>query len=44
VSRSPDDPTVRAYLLTAYREKVSLFEEIMGLGPSSVAKTKAATL
>jgi predicted anti-sigma-YlaC factor YlaD len=44
VTRSPDDPTVRAYLLTAYREKVSLFEEIMGLGPSSGAKTKAATL
>jgi predicted anti-sigma-YlaC factor YlaD len=44
VSRNPNDLTARAYLLTAYREKVSLFEEIMGLGPSSGAKTKAATL
>lgn len=44
VNRSPDDPAVRTYLLTAYREKVSLFEEIMGIGPSSGAKTKATTL
>ena len=44
VSRSPDDLSVRAYLLTAYREKVSLFEEIMGLGAPARTSEKPTTL
>jgi anti-sigma factor RsiW len=44
VDRSPDDPVIRAYLLSAYREKVSLFEEIMSLGRPSGDKIKTTTL
>lgn len=31
VERSPDDPVIRAYLLSAYKEKVDLFEGLMGI-------------
>ncbi len=35
VEREPGNLTVRAYLLTAYREKVDILEELMGLERSS---------
>jgi hypothetical protein len=44
VDRSPDDPVIRAYLLTAYREKVNLFEEIVGLGRQPDDRIKTTTL
>jgi predicted anti-sigma-YlaC factor YlaD len=44
VNKSPDDPTARTCLLTAYREKVNLFEDVMGLGPASGGRTKTTTL
>ena len=44
VDRDPEDPVLRAHLLTAYREKVSLFEEIVGVGRAAADRTKTTTL
>jgi predicted anti-sigma-YlaC factor YlaD len=44
VDRSPNDPMIRAYLLTAYREKVDLFENIMGFGRPPGDQTRPTTL
>ena len=44
VDRSPDDPVIRAYLLTAYREKVDLFENIMGFGRPPGGQARSTTL
>ena len=41
---NPDDPVLRAHLLTAYREKVSLFEEIVSIGRSPGGEKKTTTL
>ncbi|HUU37071.1 MAG TPA: zf-HC2 domain-containing protein [Candidatus Desulfaltia sp.] len=43
VERDPGNLTARAYLLTAYREKVDTLEEMMGLERSS-AREKAETV
>ena len=42
VQQDPDNLTVRAYLLTAYREKVNFLEELMGV-EKSAARGKAET-
>jgi anti-sigma factor RsiW len=44
VDRDPDDPVLRAHLLTAYREKVSLFEELVSIGRTSGDEIKTTTL
>jgi predicted anti-sigma-YlaC factor YlaD len=44
VDRDPDDLVLRAHLLTAYREKVSLFEEIVGVGRTPADRIKTTTL
>lgn len=44
VDRSPEDPEARTYLLAAYREKVNLFEEIIGVGRTPGEKIKSTTL
>jgi anti-sigma factor RsiW len=44
VDRNPDDPVLRAHLLTAYREKVNLFEEIVAIGRTSGDQIKTTTL
>jgi tetratricopeptide (TPR) repeat protein len=40
VEQDPDNITVRAYLLTAYREKVNFLEEVMGAGRWDLLDTK----
>lgn len=42
IEGDPDNLTARAYLLTAYREKVNVLDEMMGL-ERSVAREKAET-
>ena len=42
IEQDPDNLTVRAYLLTAYREKVNFLEEMMG-AERSAARDKAET-
>jgi len=44
VDRDPDDPALRAHLLAAYREKVSLFEDIMAVGRGRGGKIGTTTL
>ena len=44
VDSNPDDPVLRAHLLAAYREKVSLFEEIVGVGRTPADRIKTTTL
>jgi anti-sigma factor RsiW len=44
VDGDPDDPMLRAHLLTAYREKVSLFEAIVGIGRRPGDEIKTTTL
>ena len=44
VDRDPDDPALRAHLLAAYREKVSLFEDIMAVGRDRGGKIGTTTL
>lgn len=44
VGRNPEDVTARTCLLTAYREKVNLLEDAMGVGPAAGGRTKATTL
>ncbi|OGD21633.1 MAG: hypothetical protein A2W03_16970 [Candidatus Aminicenantes bacterium RBG_16_63_16] len=44
VDRNPDNPVLRAHLLTAYREKVNLFEEIVGVGRAPGDQLKPTTL
>jgi predicted anti-sigma-YlaC factor YlaD len=44
VDRNPDNPVLRAHLLTAYREKVNLFEEIVGVGRAPGNQLKPTTL
>jgi tetratricopeptide (TPR) repeat protein len=43
VAKDPENPAVRAYLLSAYREKVSFLEEMMGAERASAsAKTETS--
>jgi len=42
IQEDPDNLTVRAYLLTAYREKVNFLEDVMGAGRSA-ARDKSET-
>jgi anti-sigma factor RsiW len=44
VDRNPDDLVLRAHLLTAYREKVNLFEEIVDVGRTPADRIKTTTL
>ena len=44
IRQDPDNLTVRAYLLTAYREKVNFLEEMMGAGRSSAGDKGETTL
>lgn len=44
VRRDPDNLTVRTYLLTAYREKVSFLEDYMGLKKASARETAGTTI
>jgi anti-sigma factor RsiW len=44
IQQDPDNLTVRAYLLTAYREKVNFLEEMMGAGRSVVQDKNEITL
>jgi tetratricopeptide (TPR) repeat protein len=44
VRQDPDNLTVRAYLLTAYREKVSFLEELMGVERSAAPGPSGTTL
>ena len=44
IQQDPDNLTVRAYLLTAYREKVNFLEEVMGAERSAVQDKNEATL
>jgi tetratricopeptide (TPR) repeat protein len=42
--KDPEDLTVRAYLLSAYREKVTFLQEIVGFEGTEDAKIKTTTL
>lgn len=44
VEKDPDNPAARAYLLTAYREKVTFLEEMMGAKKASSEKRAGVTL
>jgi tetratricopeptide (TPR) repeat protein len=44
VQQDPDNLTVRAYLLTAYREKVSFLEELMSIERSAASGRAETTL
>ena len=44
VRQDPDNLTARAYLLTAYREKVNFLEEIMGAGRSAAPSRTETSL
>jgi len=44
VQQDPDNLTARAYLLTAYREKVSFLEELMGVERSAASGRAETTL
>jgi anti-sigma factor RsiW len=44
IRKDPDNLTVRAYLLTAYREKVNFLEEMMGAERSSAGDKAETTL
>jgi len=44
IQEDPDNLTVRAYLLTAYREKVNFLEDVMGAGRSAARDKSETTL
>jgi tetratricopeptide (TPR) repeat protein len=44
IRQDPENVTVRAYLLTAYREKVNFLEEMMGAERSALRDMKETTL
>jgi anti-sigma factor RsiW len=44
IQQDPDNLTVRAYLLTAYREKVNFLEELMGAEQSAIRDKSETTL
>jgi anti-sigma factor RsiW len=44
IGQDPDNLTARAYLLTAYREKVNFLEEMMGAERSAVRDNRETTL
>ena len=44
IQRDPDNLTARAFLLTAYREKVNFLEELMGTGRSGAGDKSETTL
>jgi hypothetical protein len=44
IEQDPDNLTARAYLLTAYREKVNFLEEMMGAEQSAARDKTEITL